>query len=313
MRFVAIGRGDFLFNSILHLESIGHEIAGIVSDIGAIEYTKQIEDFSSLAIKYGIPFLQSSSNQKITEFINDIPKIEIGISGNHRRIISRQVIDLFPLGLLNLHGGDLPRYRGNACQAWAILNGEKRIAACVHKMLPDELDAGNIIAREFFEIDEDTKIMETWDWLVSIAPVLFEKSFAELSNNPNFYLFNSKETPTRSHRCHERRPEDGQINWMESAERILRLVNASGKPYFGAFTYFNGKILKVFDAKIGSLSEDISAIPGQVVNIMAGQVSVACGSGILDLIEVEFEGIDVKVSDLLKSTRIRFGKSEKFL
>ena len=37
-----------------------------------------------------------------------------------------EVIDFFELGILNAHGGDLPRYRGNACQAWAIINGEER-------------------------------------------------------------------------------------------------------------------------------------------------------------------------------------------
>ena len=38
------------------------------------------------------------------------------------------------------------RYRGNACQAWAILNGEK-ISLCIHKMIGGELDSGDIITR----------------------------------------------------------------------------------------------------------------------------------------------------------------------
>ena len=37
-----------------------------------------------------------------------------------------KVISIFTLGILNAHGGDLPRYRGNACQAWAIINGEEK-------------------------------------------------------------------------------------------------------------------------------------------------------------------------------------------
>ena len=313
MRFVAIGRGDFLYNSILHLISIGHELVGIVTDTGTKEYTKQIEDFEKLAIENGVPVIQTSSNIKIELFLKRISNIEIGISGNHRRIISEEVIDKFPLGLLNLHGGDLPRYRGNACQAWAILNGEKRIAACVHKMIPDELDVGQITARAYYEIDEDTKIIQTWEWLIEISPKLFEKSFVELSDNPSFYIDNSRDIALRSHRCHERRPEDGRINWIDPAEKISRLVKASGKPYFGAFTYFNGKILKVFDSKVGSVSEDISAVPGQVVMVTPEYVSIACGSGILDLIEIEYEGVTVDASVLLKSTRNRLGKIETIL
>ena len=41
------------------------------------------------------------------------------------RMFSQSTIDLFPLGIL-IHGGDLPKYRGNACQAWAIINGEEK-------------------------------------------------------------------------------------------------------------------------------------------------------------------------------------------
>lgn len=72
------------------------------------------------------------------------------MSLNYSSIISQKVIDLFPLGILNAHGGDLPKYRGNACQAWAILNGETKIGLCIHSMIGGEVDNGNIIDRKIF-------------------------------------------------------------------------------------------------------------------------------------------------------------------
>ena len=71
------------------------------------------------------------------------------------------------------HGGDLPRYRGNACQAWAILNGEDRIGLCIHRMIGDELDSGDIIARDYFSIDQTTKVTKAWEWLHKKIPELF--------------------------------------------------------------------------------------------------------------------------------------------
>ena len=60
--------------------------------------------------------------------------------------------------MTNAHGGDLPRYRGNACQAWAIINGENKIGLCIHKMIGGELDISDIIARDFLKIDLGTKL-----------------------------------------------------------------------------------------------------------------------------------------------------------
>ena len=56
-------------------------------------------------------------------------------------------------------------YRGNACQAWAILNGEKKIAVCIHAMIGGEIDSGSIIDRKYLRINHNTKVTECWEWL----------------------------------------------------------------------------------------------------------------------------------------------------
>ena len=107
-------------------------------------------------------------------------KPDIGISMNYPGIIPQSVIDCFPLGVLNAHGGDLPRYRGNACQAWAILNGEERVGLCIHKMIGGELDSGDIIAREFLQIDINTSITEVWHSMSRRIPSLFLESVKKI-------------------------------------------------------------------------------------------------------------------------------------
>ena len=89
----------------------------------------------------------------------------MGISFNYRNITTQEVIDLFPLGILNGHGGDLPRYRGNACQAWAIINGEKRIRLCVHKMVGGELDSDDIIARDYYPLGLNSRVRQVLEWI----------------------------------------------------------------------------------------------------------------------------------------------------
>ena len=95
--------------------SYGHEVCFIITAKEAPEYTKNIEDFKNLALKMNVPFETSPNIAKYEKLIKKT-KPEIGVSINYTKIIPQKIIDLFPLGILNAHGGDLPKYRGNACK-----------------------------------------------------------------------------------------------------------------------------------------------------------------------------------------------------
>ena len=103
-------------------------------------------------------------------------------------IINQDTIDLFKLGILNAHGGDLPRYRGNACQAWAILNKENRVGLCIHKMIGSELDSGDIVERDYLSINENTKITQIHEWIDLRVPELFIESLKKLKKNNHYVL-----------------------------------------------------------------------------------------------------------------------------
>ena len=308
MNFVALGRGEILYSTIELLVDQGHEVVSIVTSEGAPEYRKQISDFQEIAAKLSVPILVSSSNSEISTFLRRFRGLEIGISVNHKTMVSSGVLEIFDRGVLNLHGGDLPRYRGNACQAWAIVNGEAQIGACVHFMEPGEVDTGKIIDRRYFPLDESTKIRACLDWLEEVGPTMFSVSLEYLEKQHDFYLEDTWASGRESLRCYERRPEDGLINWSKSSIEINRLVNASGDPYFGAFTHLNGEVLKIHDSRVGVPEGEILAIPGQVVRVEKEYVSIACESGILDILKLESKGVILTPNSVLNSTRLRVGK-----
>ena len=164
MKICAIGRSEILYDTIIHLQKNGHEVVGIVTSKEAPEYERSAKDFLHLAKKLEIKFLRTVDPIQNINFFNSI-NADIGLSFNYTAIIPEDIINIFPLGILNAHGGDLPRYRGNACQAWAILNGEDKIGLCVHKMVGGELDSGDIIKREYLHLNANTKIGDTWKWM----------------------------------------------------------------------------------------------------------------------------------------------------
>jgi methionyl-tRNA formyltransferase len=94
--------------------------------------------------------------QENCNFLKDAGE-EIAVSINETGVIPQEVIDLFPLGILNAHGCDLPKYTGNTCQVWAFLNGEKRISLGIHRMIGGEFDRGDIITRDYLSIDHNAK------------------------------------------------------------------------------------------------------------------------------------------------------------
>lgn len=231
---------------------------------------------------------------------------DIAVSINYTGVVPQSVIDLFRLGVLNAHGGDLPRYRGNACQAWAILNGEERIGLCIHKMIGGELDSGDIIARDYLPIDHRTKVTQAWDWMARRVPILMVEAVEQLANDLDYILERQSKDPKAALRCYPRKPEDGRIDWNKPALDVLRLVNASNKPHAGAFCEFDGDKLIIWDAEPVEDGEIFCAVPGQITKIGDGFVEVACASGKLKLLVVEFQEQSTAPSSFIRSIRRRF-------
>jgi len=304
MKTGIIGRTEVLYDTALLMKKSGHTISYIITAKEAPEYTRTAEDFRTLADEWSVPFASGADIEKHHTFIKKYGA-DIGVSMNYSGIIPRAIIDLFPLGILNAHGGDLPRYRGNACQAWAILNGESRIGLCIHKMIGGELDSGDIIARDYLPIDHTTKVTRTWEWMAERTPGLMMEAVNRLNVNPDYVLERQSKNPADALRCYPRRPEDGRIDWNKPAIDVMRLINASNKPYAGAFCEYEGKKMIIWDAALVSDSEVFCAVPGQVTARFPGFIYIACRNGKLRLNSVEYENKISEPDNIICSLRCR--------
>jgi UDP-4-amino-4-deoxy-L-arabinose formyltransferase/UDP-glucuronic acid dehydrogenase (UDP-4-keto-hexauronic acid decarboxylating) len=304
MKIAIIGRSELLFETTIFLQQTGYDIVGILTAKEAPEYTKTNKDYKDLAESWKIPFETGASIIKHEGFLKSL-KADIAVSINYSGIIPESIISIFPLGILNVHGGDLPRYRGNACQAWAIINGEDKIGLCVHKMIGDELDNGDILARSYLSINVNTKILEVWKWMERTTPTLIVEAIRELELNPNYILESQSKLPSDSLRCYPRKPEDGKIDWSNSATSILRLINASSLPYSGSFCNYLGEKLIIWDAHIVEWEVPFCAVNGQILNSDINGVDVACQNGVIRITEAEYLGEKANPSRFIKSIRNR--------
>lgn len=310
MRFAAFGRTSLCFNSIRALAKAGHTPTIIGTCRAAPEAIVREADFERLASELGVPFFNDigiNSDEIVGQLAS--ADAEIAISVNWMTIVGQKVCNLFPHGVINGHAGDLPRYRGNAPWAYAILNRESQMGICIHQMDADELDSGAVLLREYVPIDRDTMVGDLLNACERLIPQMFvdvltglESGTIQPETQPN--------DPRLILRGFPRQPVDGLIRWDQSAEEIARVVRASAEPYAGAYTFFNGDKLVIWEAQPHEISYLHVGVPGQLIQFdrETGAVWVLTGNGSIEVKTVSYSSQVKQVpADVLKSLRIRLG------
>lgn len=295
-KVIAIGRSQMLYNTIELLYEKGYLLKGIITAKSVPEYTRKEEDFKELSKKLGIPCI--ITNTLDSEEVKSLClNTDIAVSVNWISIIQDRHISWFKLGILNAHMGDLPKYRGNACPNWAILQGEKEIVLSIHFMEGGKLDVGRIIVQERMKIHENTYIEDIYKWVEKIVPYSFLKALRVLEKEPNYTLKYASEDDPKAFRCYPRLPEYSYIDWHKSVIEIHRLIRASTYPY-EAYTYKveNGGIRKLYikRARIICVKTKDLAEPGHILknDKITGETWVKCGDGILAIELCRYEDSD---------------------
>lgn len=204
----------------------------------------------------------------------------------YRNLLPAELLALAPLGAYNLHGSLLPRYRGRAPVNWMIANGEREAGATLHHMVA-RADAGDIVAQCAVEITDDDTALTLYRKIVPAGAELIRRFHPLIAQGV---------APRRAQDLRQgsyfgrRRPEDGQIDWRWPARRIFNLVRAVTHPYPGAFGFFGGRKVYVWEARIATES-GVRGAPGEVIAVHdGGAVEVAAGEGSVMLRRIQFEG-----------------------
>lgn len=308
MKFAAFGRTQILLDSILAATEAEHEACLIGTCGAAPEYTVDANDFEALAKKLGCPFFNdvAINGEKYLALVRET-KPDLAISINWLNKIEREMRGLFAYGILNGHAGDLPRYRGNACPNWAILEREPEIAVTIHQM-EDGIDDGPVVLKQILPLTSDTYIGDIYDSIGTVLPQMFVEALNGLDDGSLVPQAQPRD-PQTALRCYPRRPDDGRIDWRQPNEMILRLIRATSRPFEGAFTILEGESrVTIWRAKAYEHPGVFLAVPGQVMFAHQGDPVIACGEGTLQLTEVACEGTgdsDAAKAVILRSLRNR--------
>jgi len=200
-------------------------------------------------------------------------------------LIPPWMIDLPGLGCINLHASLLPKYRGAAPIAWALIQGERTTGVTTMK-IDSGLDTGDILLIRETGIRDDDTAKTLSSRLSIIGAELMVETLGRLERGEIVPLPQDHSQATLAPRL---KKEDGRIDWSLTAEETARRVRGL-QPWPGAYTTFRGKNLRLW-AATPAATESSHALDRGTVMTSGDKLLVVCGQGtVLEVRELQLEG-----------------------
>lgn len=187
----------------------------------------------------------------------------------------------------------MPKYRGQTCINWAVVNGETRTGATLH-LMTEKADEGDIVDQRGFDIAFTDTSLDVFIKVSKIASEIIKDCLPKIEAGT---ITLTPQDDTQATKFGRRRPKDGLLNFSKDAVSLYNLIRGVTHPFPGAFTYVNNKKLFIWWAKpiegTGNIGEIVSTNP----------LCIGTGKGLLQLEKLQFENeteLDAKAfTDLL--------------
>jgi methionyl-tRNA formyltransferase len=213
------------------------------------------------------------------------------------QILKKEVLEAAPWGGINVHASLLPKYRGAAPVAWAILRGEARTGVTIIRMTTG-LDAGDMLAQEAIDILPEETAGELEARLAPfgarLALEVIQQMWRAGGVSPPV---GAKQDPSQVTKAPKLKKEDGLIDWSQPAEQVCRQVRAM-QPWPTAYTFLHHAdqpllrviVSRAVPAKAPQRAEVVT--PGRVLlpDTPEPRLLVAAGIGAVEVRELQPAG-----------------------
>jgi len=288
MRIVFMGTPEFAVPILAALLAAGHEIAAVYTQPDRPAGRKKrltpppVKDF---ALGQGLTVYQPASLRSAEE-VERLRALapEVICVAAFGQILRRTVLEIPPLGCLNVHASLLPKLRGASPIAAAIANGEDRTGVTI--MLMDQgMDTGPILAQEEIAILPEDTAETLGARLAEVGARLLVETLPRWARGE---IQPRPQDDAQATYCRPLTKEDGRIDWSLPAEVLWRQVRAY-QPWPGSYTYWQGRMLKVLQASVVA-DRPVGVSPGQVYLAERRQLAVGAGQGALLVQRLQPEG-----------------------
>ena len=306
MKLVFCGTPQFAVPTLEALIAAGHEIPLVVTQPDRPVGRKRLltaPPVKQSALAHGLEITQPEKIKNNTEFRARLEAIapDAIVVVAYGRIIPRWMLDLPPLGNINLHGSLLPRYRGAAPVQWAIANGDA-VTGVTTMRIDEGLDTGDMLLAHTIPIAPDETAPDVFRALSDVGAQLMVQTLARLSAG---ILAPQPQDALQATLAPILTREDGVLDFTRTAQQIYNRWRGF-QPWPGAHTLLRGKKLIAHRMHIGAAH----TIDAGVLHVLDNQLLAGCGDGtsiVFD--EVQMEGKRrMLATEFLRGFQIRAGE-----
>ena len=292
MRILFWGTPDFAVPSLRALLGEGHDVVGVVTQPdrpAGRGRALRPSPVKLVAAEESLPVLQPE-RARGDEFMNEVRALapELSVVVAYGQILKREVLDLPPLGSLNVHASLLPELRGAAPISWAVRLGHAQTGVTIMRMA-ERMDAGPILHQVPEPIGEDETASDLWVRLSEIGAEALIEALALLELGE---IVEADQDESRATYAPRITRESAQVAWQDNAIAIARHIR-SMDAVPGAWTSHRGADLKLF-RPMPEPEFDHDAAPGTVLHTDgtddAEGMRIACGTGAVLVREVKPAG-----------------------
>lgn len=213
MKIVFMGTPDFAVPCLKVLVDNGYEVAAVVTQpdkpIGRKGSVLAPPDIKKAALELGITRIIQPEKVRTLEFKAELEAIapDVIVTVAYGKIIPQAVLDIPPMGCINVHGSLLPKYRGAAPIQWAIINGDG-VTGITTMYMDTGIDTGDMLLKMEIPISEDMTYLELYDelkelgakaLLETIPRIIFELGITPAEQQHMTALMGKEELDRREH------------------------------------------------------------------------------------------------------------------
>lgn len=302
LRIIFLGTPDFAVASLEALCNVGHNVVAVVTapdkPAGRGMELRQ-SAVKVAAINRNIPVLQPLRLKDPT-FIEALKSFHADLQVVVAfRMLPEAVWNMPPMGTINVHASLLPQYRGAAPINWVVINGETETGVTTFK-LQHEIDTGHILLQEKMPIAANENAGALHNRMMLAGANLLVKTLEAINENSITALPQTIDNTQLKH-APKIFTETCLINWNERTQQIYNLVRGLS-PYPSAFTFLDGKKVKIFAAEMEILQHNDTV--GSVHTDYKSILKFATTDGYLHLLSLQVEGKKrMAIDDFLRGYR----------
>ena len=304
MRIIFAGTPEFASRALAALIDAGHEIVLVLTqpDRPAGRGMKATASaVKQLAEQNHIPVWQPTS-LKTPEIQSKLSEIaaDVMVVAAYGLLLPKVVLEMPPLGCLNIHASLLPRWRGAAPIQRALLAGDEETGICIMQM-DVGLDTGHVLMQSALPIDAEDTAQTLHDKLAELGAESIVKALGLLAQGN---LISVPQNESKATYAAKLSKGEARLDWHNSADELARAVRAYN-PFPVAQLILKGEVVRIWKA-IPENNEQ--GHPGTILSVDKSGIRVACGKGVLRLLEVQKAGGKrLPVSQFLQGNPLQVG------